>query len=226
MSADMLAVPPAPTGSAAEAARPFDVLGKLYEDAYGRLPEQRAALDWLIARLPANSPVMDIGSGTGRPTAELLTAAGHRVTGYDVSTTMVELARTQVPAAVFELVDVRELPDAPGRWSAITAFFPLLQMPRADLDRTLARVADWLAPGGLFAFATVPFDGEGVETTWMGQQVRCTSYPAARYPELLTAAGLTVVHQRLSTFQPDFPGMGEEEHLFVHAVKPGGPAAR
>ncbi|MEU7163917.1 methyltransferase domain-containing protein [Streptomyces morookaense] len=211
--------------AAAPAALPFDVLGKVYEDTYGQLPEQLAALDWLVARLPEGARVMDIGSGTGRPTAGRLAAAGHRVTGYDVSATMVELARAQVPTATFELADVRTLPDTPGQWDAVTAFFPLLQMPRADLDRTLGRIANWLAPGGFFVFATVPFDAEDEEISWMGQRVRCTSYPAEVYPRLLRAAGLTVVHEELSVFHPDFPGMGAEEHLFLYAVKPGGPPA-
>ncbi|MEU9189565.1 methyltransferase domain-containing protein [Streptomyces sp. NPDC048484] len=207
------------------AARPFDVLGKTYEDTYAHLPEQQRAIDWLLARLPAAAKVMDIGSGTGRPTADRLAAAGHDVTGYDVSTTMVDLARAQVPGARFELADVRTLPDAPGTWGAITAFFPLLQMPRTDLAATLARVADWLAPGGLFVFATVPFDAEDEEIQWMGQTIRATSHPAEVFPRLLREAGLEVVHEELSLFHPDFPGMGPEEHLFIYAVKPGGPAA-
>ncbi|WP_063991999.1 methyltransferase domain-containing protein [Streptomyces sp. Root66D1] len=212
-------------GAPEAAARPFDVLGKTYEDTYAHLPEQQQAIDWLLARLPAAAKVMDIGSGTGRPTADRLAAAGHDVSGYDVSTTMVELARAQVPTARFELADVRTLPDTPGSWDAITAFFPLLQMPRADLDATLARIADWLAPGGLFVFATVPFDAEDEEIQWMGQTIRATSYPAETYARLLRQAGLEIVHEGLSVFHPDFPGMGPEEHLFLYAVKPGGPAA-
>ncbi|WP_116209552.1 methyltransferase domain-containing protein [Streptomyces olivoreticuli] len=212
-------------GSGQCAARPFDVLGKTYEDTYAHLPEQLAAIDWLLARLPARAKMMDIGSGTGRPTADLIAAQGHQVTGYDVSQTMVDLARTQVPGARFELADVRELPETPGQWDAITAFFPLLQMPRADLDATLARIADWLAPGGLFVLATVPFDAEDEEIQWMGQTVRCTSYPSETFGRLLRTAGLDIAHEQLSVFHPDFPGMGPEEHLFVYATKPGGPAA-
>ncbi|MFD9725445.1 methyltransferase domain-containing protein [Streptomyces sp. NPDC059072] len=227
MSAESTSSSPAEaaSGTAEGAARPFDALGKTYEDAYAHLPERLAAIDWLLARLPQGARVMDIGSGTGRPTAERIAAQGHAVTGYDVSKVMVDLARTQVPAARFELADVRALADTAGRWDAITAFFPLLQMPRADLDTTLARIADWLAPGGMFVFATVPFDAEDEEIQWMGQTVRCTSHPARTYGQLLRAAGLEVVHEELSVFHPDFPGMGPEEHLFLYAVKPGGAPA-
>lgn len=224
MTVESAAFPSQPLGPAEVAARPFDILGKTYEDTYAQLPEQLAAVEWLLARLPERARVMDIGSGTGRPTAELIAAAGHAVTGYDVSRTMVELARAQVPSARFELADVRTLPDAPGRWDAVTAFFPLLQMPRVDLDATLARIAHWLAPGGLLLFATVPFDAEDEEIQWMGQTIRCTSYPAETYLRLLREAGLDIVHEQTSVFHPDFPGMGAEEHLFVYARKPGGPA--
>ncbi|MFF3755365.1 class I SAM-dependent methyltransferase [Streptomyces sp. NPDC002018] len=208
-----------------EAARPFDALGLTYEETYAHLPEQLAAIDWLLARLPAAAKVLDIGSGTGRPTAQRLAAAGHQVSGYDVSQTMVDLARAQVPAARFELADVRALPDTPRTWDAITAFFSLLQMPRADLVITYARIANWLAPGGLFVLAAVPLDVDDTEIEWMGQTVRATSYPAEAYPELLRTAGLEVVHHQLSVFHPDFPGMGAEEHLFLYARKPGDPAA-
>ncbi|MFI1801694.1 methyltransferase domain-containing protein [Streptomyces sp. NPDC020379] len=210
--------------SAELAARPFDELGLTYEQTYAHLPAQLAALDWLIARLPAQARVLDIGSGTGRPTAELLARAGHRVTGIDVSATMVDIARAQVPAARFEQADVRAVGYGSGGWEAVCAFFPLLQMPRSDLDRTLEQIADWLAPGGYFVFATVPFDAENHSMTWMGHQVTATSYPVDVYLERLRAAGLEILHHRISDFHPDFPGMGTEEHFFVHARKPGGPA--
>ncbi len=224
MTVESTAFPPQPSGSVEAAARPFDILGKTYEETYAQLPERLAAIDWLLARLPERARVMDIGSGTGRPTADLIAAGGHEVTGYDVSRTMVELARTQAPRARFELADVRALPGTSGQWDAVTAFFPLLQMPRADLDATLVRIADWLVPGGLFVFATVPFDAEDEEIQWMGQSIRCTSYPTETYGRLLREASLEIVHEHVSVFHPDFPGTGAEEHLFVYARKPCGPA--
>ncbi|MGF1428532.1 class I SAM-dependent DNA methyltransferase [Kitasatospora sp. LaBMicrA B282] len=211
---------------ATASARLFDALGMTYQDLYCRLPAQLDALDWLLARLPAGAAVLDIGSGTGQPTAARLTAAGHRVTGIDVSRTMVDLARAQVPAARFEVADVCAVPDTPGVWDAITAFFPLLQLSRADQVMVLGRIASWLAPGGLFAFATVPFDAEDTELTWLGRRVRVTSFPSAAFARLLRAAGLVVLHEQESVFRPDFPGADPEEHLFLYAAKPGGRRSR
>ncbi len=199
----------------------FDALGLTYEKVFGQEPGLVAVIDWLLAGLPAGAKVMDIGSGTGRPTAERLAAAGHRVTGYDVSPVMVTLARRQVPAASFELGDVRDLPDTPGGWDGIAALFSLLMMSRGDISATLTRIATWLAPGGLLAFATAPFDVEDTEFEWMGHLARGSSYPAEAYPRLLREAGLEVLREDRAVFHPDFPGMRAEEHLFIYARKPG-----
>ena len=198
----------------------FDSVGLTYEKAYRQLPEQLAALDWLLPRLPDRARVLDIGSGTGRPTAEQLANAGCQVTGIDVSATMVELARRQVPAARFELADVRTFPGLNGEWDAICAFFPLLSMPRSELDATLVAIANGLAPGGYFLFATVPGDWEDAEMVWMGHQFTATSYPAETYLERLLTCGLEIAHHHLSIFRPDFPGMDDETQLFVYTRKP------
>lgn len=207
------------------AARLFDTLGAEYERAYGHLPEQHAALDWLAARLPAGARVLDVGSGTGRPTAERLTDEGFRVTGIDVSGTMVGIARRQVPSASFHQVDVRVFETEPGSWDAVCAFFPLLQLPRREQDAVLARIATWIAPGGHLVLATVPADVEDQEIVWMGRRVRATSRPAEVFLERLAAAGLTVLHAQVSEFVPDHPGMGPEPHLFCYARRPVPPPA-
>ncbi|MFJ8695655.1 methyltransferase domain-containing protein [Streptomyces roseolilacinus] len=215
------------TGPAAESvasakavASLFDTIGLRYEQAYKNLPEQLASLEWLLERLPARARVLDIGSGTGRPTAEALADAGHRVTGIDVSATMVDLARAQVPAAHFELADIRSYADLATGWDAVCAFFPLLSMPRPELDATLRAIVEGLAPGGYFVFATVPCDWDDDTMIWMGHQVTATSYPAATYLEKLRACGLEIARHELTNFRPLFPGMGDESHLFVCARKP------
>jgi SAM-dependent methyltransferase len=208
--------------SSATAARPFDALGLKYEQAFGHQPERREALDWLLAQLPAGARVLDIGSGTGRPTAEVLTQAGHAVTGIDVSATMIDIARRQVPGARFEQVDVRDYVSEDASWDAVCAFFSLMQMPRPDVDATIRRIAGWLVPGGCFVLAAAPVDLEELDVLWMGQPMRVTSYPTERYLELLRAAGLEIVHARTSRFRPDFPDMAEEDDLFCYARRPGG----
>ncbi|MEU3606743.1 class I SAM-dependent methyltransferase [Streptomyces sp. NPDC035033] len=205
------------------AAELFDGVGLDYERAFGRLPAQLAAVDWLIGRLSPGSRVLDVGSGTGRPVAALLAAAGHEVTGIDVSRTMVELARARVPGARFERVDVREhIPPEEG-YDAVCAFFPLLMMDRKEQVAALRRMASWLVPGGLLVSATVPADVEGLEITWMGRRARVSSFSADAYLALLREeCGLEVLHHELSVFTPEVPGGEPEEHLFCSARRGAG----
>lgn len=201
------------------AAEVFDALGKDYEHAFRNLAGQRAAITTLAERLPAGAAVLDLGSGTGRPVADLLTAAGCAVTGYDVAPKMVEIAREQVPAARFEAGDMRELSFEAATWDAITAFFSMLQLPRADQETMIGRVADWLKPGGLLVLATVPADVDGVDIVFMGHPVRASSFTAEALAEKLRAAGLEIVHEEQAPFVPDHPGAGPEPHVFFTARK-------
>lgn len=205
----------------ADAAAPFDALGLDYEKAYGHLPEQLTALEWLAGRLPVGARVLDIGSGTGRPVAQRLVDAGFEVTGIDVSATMVDLARQQVPGARFELQDVRSFDAPQGALDAVCAFFPLLQMPRADLDATLERIFGWLAPGGYFVMCTVPGDLVDLEMVWLGQPIRVTSYTAEQYRRRLDTYGFEVLHHATTVFVPNSELGEDEEHLFCYARRPG-----
>ncbi|MFC6094470.1 class I SAM-dependent methyltransferase [Saccharothrix lopnurensis] len=198
------------------AAQLFDAVGRGYEDAFGRPPAVDEAVRLLLERLPERARVLDIGSGTGRPAAEDLAAAGHRVLGIDVSGTMVEIATEQVPGAEFVQADVRDW-EPPHRWDAVCAFFPFLQMTRDEVEAVLGRIARWLEPGGLLALVTVPMDVEEVEVPFLGHTVRLTSFAAPDLLRRVERAGLVVVESRTTAFSPDREGQPDEEHLLVLA---------
>ncbi|TCK24578.1 class I SAM-dependent methyltransferase [Pseudonocardia endophytica] len=195
----------------------FDTLGLDYERAFRDLPALDSAVERLDATLPRGAAVLDVGSGTGRPVAERLTAAGHRVTGIDVSPRMVEIAREQVPGATFEVADVRTWASPAASWDAVCAYFSVLTMPRPELDATLARITAWLVPGGRLSLATVPVDADGLDVPFLGQPVRAYSYDAETFVDRVRATGLVVDGHEVSTFRPDFPGATPEPHLFLEA---------
>jgi len=203
------------------AAELFDAIGAGYEDAFGRPPVVDRAVRELQQLLPPAARVLDIGSGTGRPVAHDLAAAGHRVTGLDVSAVMIDIARTHVPAAEFVHVDVRDWTSPDESWDAVCAFFPFLQMSRADTAGVLAGIARWLVPGGYLLVVTVPLDGERLPSEFLGHPVEITSFAPDALSEQVAAAGLEVLHTQLELFQPDKPGAQAEEHLLITARRPG-----
>lgn len=204
-------------GSAAEV---FDAVGARYEEVFADVPGQLAALDWLSGRLAPGARVLDVGSGTGRPTADVLTRAGFDVTGIDVSAGMVALARQRVPAARFEQADVRTYRPPGGAYGAVCAFFPLLVMDQPEVVESLTRMASWVAPGGAFAMATVPGDIRGLDIVWMGHPVTVSSLATEDQLRVLEEAGLNVVHHHTALYRPHGPDAQPEEHLYVHAQRP------
>ena len=105
----------------------------------------------------ADGPILELAVGTGR-LAIPLAEAGHRVTGVDLDSTMLERARSRARGTAGEdrlhlleadIVGLR-LPDA-GRYGlAFIALNSLLVLPtRADQRAAIRAMADHLAPGGI-----------------------------------------------------------------------------
>lgn len=190
----------------------FDDIGQAYQVAYHGMPEQQAALGWLTEQLGSRSRVLDLGCGTGVPSARTLTAAGHDVVGVDVSATMLELAATQVPDAELHHLDVRDYQAGPASFDAVVSFFCLLMIPPADVAEMFTRVAAWLRPGGYFQLSMVPVPADYETWDFMGQQVRVTGYPPEKLEGMLEERGLRVVFSELGEFQPKLDVPPEPQH--------------
>lgn len=201
----------------------FDDLGPDYEKAFAHAPAHLSALEWLIERLPPAARTLDVGSGTGRPTAATLIGAGHSVLGVDVSPVMVELAARQVPEAEFRCDDIRELALDADSFDGVCVFFSLLQMTRAEQSALMRRLTQALKPGGHLVLATVPADVEDVEVVFMGRRVLATSFAEDDLTGMLESAGLTVLSRHNTTFTPAHPDAGPEPHLFVRCRRDGTP---
>jgi ubiquinone/menaquinone biosynthesis C-methylase UbiE len=202
------------------AAELFDAIGRGYEEAFGRPPAVEGAVGWLVDGLSPGARVLDVGSGTGRPVAEVLVGAGFDVVGVDVSKVMVDIAREQVPGAEFVHADIREWDSEAESWDAVAAFFPFLQMSRVDVVDVIGKIGRWLKPGGLLAMVTVPMDVEDLEVPFLGHTVRLTSFAKPDLLEIVKQAGLQLYYSRSIFFSPDKPGQPDEEHLLVLASRP------
>ncbi|MEU0098395.1 class I SAM-dependent methyltransferase [Streptomyces sp. NPDC006267] len=209
-------LPDADDGRGRPAAAVFDALGAEYERAFAASAAHRESLERLLADLAPDSRVLDVGSGTGRPTARTLADAGHRVLGVDVSPVMTALAARRVPEAEFRCSDIRDLPLPEGAFDAVCVYFSLLQMSRGEQGELLERLVRSLRPGGLLVAATVPVDAVGVDAVFMGQPVRVSSFGAEEFTALVAGAGVTVEWEHSAPFTPDHPAGAPEPHLFLH----------
>lgn len=151
----------------------------------------------LLGRLPERGHVLDIGCGCGIPVARRLTAAGHRVTGVDLSDVQVERARSLVPGATFVRADATALDLPYESFDAVVCLYALIHMPLDRQPGLLRDVARWLRPGG-WLLATAGQDAwTGTEENWLGGPAAMwwSQADAATYRSWLQRAGLEIIDQ-------------------------------
>jgi SAM-dependent methyltransferase len=197
----------------------FDRIGEHYDEVFPHKDGQIAAGEWLLERLAPGSRVLDAGCGTGIPTARQLAAAGHKVTGVDISQEMLRLARQDVPDAEFHHLDIADL-DL-GGFAAVVAFFSLLMLPRAEIPGVLAKIHHLLEPGGHFVLSMVEADLDDTPIHFLGSPVRVTGYMRGELDKLVTAAGFEILDLRHLSYAPAGTELPPEVQLFLFCRRDG-----
>ena len=85
--------------------------------------------------------------------ARFLADAGFKVTGVDVSSSMLELARVHVPEANFVKMDMRQLEFDADCFDGICAFYSLFHVPREEHLQVLIGFNRLLRQGGIVKLA-------------------------------------------------------------------------
>ncbi|WP_282797990.1 class I SAM-dependent methyltransferase [Streptomyces sp. CC224B] len=205
-------------------AEAFDAIGASYDVAFPHKEGQLAAGRRLAGELPPGSRVLDVGCGTGLPTARQLTEAGHTVLGVDLSAGMLDLARANVPspAAEFRRLDLADLrvsgegPGAVGQFDAIACFFTLLMLPREEIPSALRLLRSLLRPGGLLALSMVEADLDDAAIPFLGHVIRVSGYLRDELRQVVRDAGLDIAHEESYAYAPASTYVPPEHQLFLH----------
>lgn len=200
---------------AAQAAA-FDRIGERYDEAFPHKDGQIAAGEWLCRQLSPGARVLDVGCGTGLPTAEQLVRAGFEVTGIDVSEGMLDIARRSVPQARFLHRDLTTVDTDLGEFDAVVAFFALLMLPRADIPEVLQRLRGVLRPGGYFLLSMVEADLDDIPIQFLGSPVYVTGYLRDELRQVVEKAGFEVLEQHSLSYAPASAEVPPEVQLFLY----------
>ncbi|MDX1269011.1 MAG: class I SAM-dependent methyltransferase [Oceanisphaera sp.] len=103
--------------------------------------------DRFLPRVPAGGHIVDAGCGSGRDSLHFF-RLGYRVTAFDASPALVELAHAHsgLPVAQCRFEDF----STPAPADAIWACASLLHVPLAELAAVMAHLTKQLKPGGVF----------------------------------------------------------------------------
>ncbi|MFE0132703.1 class I SAM-dependent methyltransferase [Streptomyces sp. NPDC059037] len=189
-------------------AEAFDAIGQHYDDAFPHKEGQLAAGRRIADALPPGARVLDVGCGTGLPTARQLTDAGHSVLGVDLSSGMLDLARKNVPApgAEFRRLDVAQLraegPDGVGHFDGIVAFFALLMLPREEIPHALRLLHGLLRPDGLLTLSMVEADLDDAAIPFLGHTIRVSGYLRDELRQVVRDAGFDIIDEDTYSYAP------------------------
>ena len=164
----------------------------------------------LLALLPevGGCRVLDLGCGAGQLARHLATSGAAEVVGVDVSERMLALARAEWahPRVTYCRGTIEELTFPRARFDLVVSSLVLHYVD--DYRGLVRRIAEWLAPGGVFVYSTehpiytarLPGDGWVLDNA--GQR---TSWGLDRYAdegareETWFVPGVRKVHRTLAT---------------------------
>src|SRR5262245_31541967 len=151
----------------------------------------RSFLDRIVGRIRKGGRVLDLGCGAGLVSAELVARA--RVIALDRSAVQLSLSRANVPDAVLVRADIAEVAFRPGSFDAVVAFWTLIHVDRDRHGSVLARVHEWLRPGGLFAATLGTTNSpEDVEEDFFGAPMSWSHFDAPTSRRLVRDAGFEI----------------------------------
>ncbi|OEV04752.1 class I SAM-dependent DNA methyltransferase [Streptomyces oceani] len=198
-------------------AEAFDVIGDRYDEAFPHKEGQLAAGAWLARELPPGSRVLDLGCGTGLPTARQLVDAGHRVVGTDLSAEMVRLSRENVPEGEFHRIDFADMERHDlGPFDGVAAFFSLLMVSQEEVPYALRMLHGQLREGGLMALAIVEADVNDFSIPFLGNTIRVSGYLREDLRRLVHDAGFEIRGEEAYAFAPLSTEVPPEIQLFLH----------
>jgi SAM-dependent methyltransferase len=197
---------------------------ELVRRAYGVMAEQYIGLfgssalvhtDDLafIARHLSITPgtVLDVGCGPGHLTAHLC-SLGVDATGIDLVPEFIDHACAAYPDGRYEVGSMHELPIPDGSVAGMLAWYSLIHVHPADLDRVLVELRRAMASAG--TLVTGFFDGDEIEK-FEHKVVQAYSWPVDELSAGLQRAGFKEIDRQL---RPGVAEPGRRPHAALAAI--------
>jgi SAM-dependent methyltransferase len=178
----------------------YDTMADTWEAWVAQVSDdpRRAWLESLLALLPPNAAVVELGCGNGTyETRELARRA--QVTGVDLSEEQLRRARERVPEATFVQGDLTTIDFEQRSLDAVVALYVLNHVPRELLAGVFARIHRWVKPGGHVLATLGAGDIQGWQGEWLGVPMFFSSYPPATNSALLRKAGFALLCDEVVT---------------------------
>lgn len=169
----------------------------------------------LHSSLPAQSSVLDLGSGPGVPYDLYLAQQGFAVTGIELSRKHLERAKQNVPEAEYILGDFLKHPFTPKGYEGAIALYSLFHVPRDRHQELLAKIHTLLKPRGYLLITVGTEDAPYKEReSFCGAEMAWSFFDADTNMRMIVESGFAILK---TGNEKDFGSA--ESHLWVLARK-------
>ncbi|MFU9046674.1 class I SAM-dependent DNA methyltransferase [Acinetobacter tibetensis] len=152
---------------------------------------EKVWLDRMLAMLPDQANVLDLGCGSGKPIATYLIEQGCAITGVDSSELMLQMARANFPEQTWLQADMRQL-NLEQKFDAILAWDSFFHLTEDDQRQMFAQFARHAKLGTVLMFTSGPAQGEAIGELF-GQALYHASLAPEEYHHLLVQYGFQVL---------------------------------
>jgi len=179
-------------------------ISKLVEQGYNKIAEDYYShrnlnkfnneLEEFASLLSDKAHILDVGCGAGIPTAKFLTERGIKVTGIDLSDTMLSLARENVPSAEFIKMDMNELEFNKNTIDGIVSVYALFHVPKEKHFEIFKKFFEILKPDGILLINTGVSESEGT-SIFFGVPMFWSNFSAKTTLDLVKKAGFSIISE-------------------------------
>lgn len=171
---------------------------KIAKDYYNHrdLNKFNNELEQFASLLSDNAHILDVGCGAGIPTAKFLVKRGLKVTGIDLSNTMLNLARQHVPSAEFLKMDMNELEFEENVFDGIVSVYTLFHIPKKDHLKIFRKFFEILKPEGILLINTGISESEGTNN-FFGVPMFWSNFSPKTTLNLVKKAGFSIISESI-----------------------------
>ncbi len=155
----------------------WDKIGSKVASPYIKKGKYKSMFNLFCKKLDKGSEVLDIGCGSGLPVTRELVNKDFRVTGVDISNSMIRVAKKNVPQAKYVRSSMTDI-KFKDKFDGIVSSYSMICLDPKNFKKSARKVVEALRQRGFFFLAlnepSCPGDG-GFETV-IGQKMYVRSY--------------------------------------------------
>lgn len=187
----------------------YDLISQKYSatrDTFISLPY----LEEYVSHLEPGDAILDVGCGAGIPVDDYLVKKGFGVTGIDISDKQIDVARHNVPQALFEVKDMTTFRDYEYCVNGIVSFYAIFHTPREQHANLFKKFATFMPKGGILFVTMGAGDNPGAEEEFHSVPLFYSFYPPEKNVQLIESAGFTIINNEIDA-------SGGEKHQIILA---------